>query len=149
MDRLTKWIAVGFGTGYSRVMPGTVGSLLGVPLAWGLMQLETIWIQTVAALLLALAAVPLCGQAEKQMGGKDPQAIVADEFLTVPIVVIGLSHPFALISGFALHRLFDIVKPPPIRQLQGLHGGAGIVIDDFLAAGLALGANHLLMGWLV
>jgi phosphatidylglycerophosphatase A len=43
-----------------------------------------------------------------------------------------------------LHRIFDITKPPPIKQLQHIHGGFGIVVDDFLAALIALGLNHLL-----
>ncbi len=50
----------------------------------------------------------------------------------------------AMLSGFILHRIFDITKPPPIKQLQDIHGGFGIVVDDFLAALIALGLNHLL-----
>lgn len=129
-------------------MPGTVGTLVGLPLAWGLMFLPSLWCQIGTCLLLSLIAIPICGVAEKMIGGKDPGCIVADEYLTLPITVIGLSSPWALLSGFVLHRIFDITKPPPIRQLQCIHGGFGIVIDDVLAALIALGLNHLLFALL-
>ncbi|MEN7972499.1 MAG: phosphatidylglycerophosphatase A [Verrucomicrobiota bacterium] len=144
MKNLVKWIAVGFGTGWSPVMPGTVGTLIGLPLAWGMMYLPSIWCQVGTSLVLTLLAIPICGAAEKIIGGKDPGCIVADEYLTLPITVIGLTSPWALLSGFVFHRIFDITKPPPIKQLQHIHGGFGIVIDDFLAALIALGLNHLL-----
>jgi phosphatidylglycerophosphatase A len=145
MKNLIKWIAVGFGTGLSPIMPGTVGTLVGVPIAWGLMQLHpNAVLQSVICIALTLLSIPICEVAEKIIGGKDPGCIVADEYLTLPITVIGLSSPWALLSGFVLHRIFDITKPPPIKQLQHIHGGFGITIDDFLAALIALGLNHLL-----
>lgn len=142
MKNFIKWIAVGFGTGWSPVMPGTVGTLVGLPLAWGLMQVSDIGMQAALCGAMTLLAIPICGVAEKMIGGKDPGCIVADEYLTLPITVIGLSSPWALLSGFVLHRIFDITKPPPIKQLQHIHGGFGIVVDDFLAALIALGLNH-------
>jgi phosphatidylglycerophosphatase A len=148
MKKLIRWIAVGFGTGLSPVMPGTVGTLVGLPLAWGLMQIPCIWSQIGLCAAFTLAAVPVCGAAEKIIGGKDPGCIVADEYLTLPITVIGLGSPWALLSGFVLHRIFDITKPPPIKQLQHIHGGFGIVVDDVLAALIALGLNHLLFRFL-
>ncbi len=144
MQHLTKWTATGFGLGLSPIMPGTAGTLLGVPLAWGVLLLPTIGCQIGTCLILTLIAVPICGAAEKIIGGKDPACIVADEYLTLPITVIGLTSPWALLSGFVFHRIFDITKPPPIKQLQDIHGGFGITIDDFLAALIGLGCNHLL-----
>lgn len=144
MKNLIRWIAVGFGTGLSPVMPGTVGTLLGLPIAWGVMQVAGIGMQAVICAVLTLLAIPICGAAEKVIGGKDPGCIVADEYMTLPITVIGLSSPWALLGGFILHRLFDITKPPPIKQLQHIHGGFGIVVDDFLAALIALGLNHVI-----
>jgi phosphatidylglycerophosphatase A len=143
-NHLVKWVAVGFGIGLSPVAPGTVGTLLGLPLAWGVMQLSNVWTQSIVCLALTLLAIPICGATEKIIGGKDPGCIVADEYLTLPIVIIGLSSPWALLSGYVFHRIFDITKPPPIKQLQHIHGGFGITIDDFLAALLALGCNHVL-----
>ena len=149
MKNLVKWIAVGFGTGWSPIMPGTVGTLVGLPLAWGLLFLHgQPLLQWGICIALSLIAVPICGLAEKMIGGKDPGCIVADEYLTLPITVIGLTSPWALLSGFVLHRIFDITKPPPIKQLQHIHGGFGIVIDDVLAALIALGLNHVLFHFL-
>lgn len=144
MNKFIKWLAVGFGFGYSKIMPGTVGTLWGLPLAWGLMHLSNVWAQSAICLALTLLSIPICEVAEKMIGGKDPACVVADEYLTLPITVIGLYSPWALLSGFILHRIFDITKPPPIKQLQDIHGGFGITIDDFLAALIALGLNHLL-----
>lgn len=148
MNKLIQWIAVGFGTGWSPVMPGTAGTLVGLPLAWGIMQDPCIWSQIGFCIAMALIAIPICDVAEKIIGGKDPACIVADEYLTLPITVIGLTSSWALLSGFVLHRIFDITKPPPIKQLQHIHGGFGIVVDDVLAALIALGLNHLLFAML-
>ena len=149
MKNFVKWVAVGFGTGLSPIMPGTVGTLVGLPLAWGMMLwVPCVMTQSIICVALTLLAIPICGVAEKMIGGKDPGCIVADEYLTLPITVIGLTSPWALLSGFILHRIFDITKPPPIKQLQHIHGGFGIVVDDFLAALIALGLNHLLFAWI-
>jgi phosphatidylglycerophosphatase A len=145
----TKWnqlVATGFGAGLSPVMPGTVGTVWGIPLAWTVAQIPSLALQIAVCLILTLVAIPVCAAAEQQLGkGKDPGCIVADEYLTLPIVYLGLPFtPWVVLSGFVLHRIFDITKPPPIRQLQNLKGGVGIVIDDFAAALLALAVNHLL-----
>jgi phosphatidylglycerophosphatase A len=143
---LNQQIATGFGFGLSRFMPGTVGTLWGIPLAWGVVQIPSVNLQVAVCLVLTMIAIPICEVAEKQLGkGKDPGCIVADEYLTLPLVYLGLPFtPWMVLSGFVFHRLFDITKPPPIRQLQNLKGGIGIVIDDFAAALLALACNHLL-----
>lgn len=144
--KLNQMLATGFGFGLSRFMPGTVGTLWGIPLAWAVMQIPSLNLQVAVCLILTMMAVPVCEAAEKQLGkGKDPGCIVADEYLTLPIVYLGLPFtPWTVLSGFVLHRVFDITKPPPIRQIQTLKGGVGIVIDDFLAALFALAVNHLL-----
>jgi len=143
---MIKQLATGFGFGLSRFMPGTVGTLWGIPLAWAMFQLPSLTLQVAACIALTLLAVPVCAAAEKQLGkGKDPGCIVADEYCTLPICYLGLPFtPWVIVSGFVLHRIFDITKPPPIRQLQRLKGGIGIVIDDVLAALFALAINHLI-----
>ncbi|MDD3276725.1 MAG: phosphatidylglycerophosphatase A [Kiritimatiellales bacterium] len=145
-NKLNQLFATGFGFGLSRFMPGTVGTLWGIPLAWVVMQIPSVNLQISVCLILTMIAVPICEAAEKQLGkGKDPGCIVADEYLTLPIVYLGLPFtPWVVLSGFVLHRIFDITKPPPIRQIQSMKGGVGIVIDDFLAALMALAINHLL-----
>ena len=144
MDKFTLWLATGFGLGRSAIMPGTIGCLLGLPLGWGLMQIDSIAVQILIASLFVFISIPLCGRAENLIGGKDPQSIVADEYLTLPICMIGFSSPLFLISGFIFHRIFDITKPPPIRNVQTLSGGWGVVVDDLLAALIAWGCNAFL-----
>jgi phosphatidylglycerophosphatase A len=144
-------LATGFGFGLSRFMPGTVGTLWGIPLAWGVAQIPALTLQIIVCIALTLLAIPICAAAEKQLGkGKDPGCIVADEYLTLPIVYLGLPFtPWVVVCGFVLHRIFDITKPPPIRQIQVLKGGVGIVMDDFLAALLALAVNQMVFHLIV
>lgn len=146
-QRLIIAVATGFGLGYMSIASGTFGSLVGVPLALGLTRFS-VWWQVAGALILTALAIPICDAAERLLGGrKDDGRIVADEWMLFPLCVIGLplwEHPWLLIPAFLIARLCDIVKPPPARGLQRLHGGVGIVIDDFIASLYALVINHLL-----
>jgi len=154
MKRLTERImimsATGFGLGYSPVAPGTVGSLWGVLLVL-VLHPHLDWIgQVLLAACLSLLAVPLCDVAERHFGRKDPHCIVADEYLTFSISLIGLPIAWTtwwiLPLAFATNRFFDIVKLPPAYRLQNLPGGWGIVADDVFAALYSLAVNHL--AWL-
>ena len=87
--RLVLALATGFGLGYAPVASGTIGSLPGVVLAVGLAYLP-LWIQVAAAVLLASLAIPICTAAERHFGHKDDGRIVADEYMTFPLCVIGL-----------------------------------------------------------
>lgn len=144
MKIFVKWLATGFGFGLSPILPGTVGTLWGIPLFGAISGLE-LPVQIAACVVFTLIAVPICATAEPLIGkGKDPGCIVADEYLTLPICYLGLPFtPWVILSGFVFHRIFDITKPTPIKQLQNIKGGVGIVIDDFLAALLALACNHI------
>ena len=138
-------IATGFGFGLSPFASGTVGALWGLPLVWGLTLLPWPW-QVAAALTLATLAVPFCALAESWFGHKDDGRIVADEYLTLPLAVIGLplhQAPLMLVVAFVVSRICDIVKPWPARGLQALEGGYGIVIDDVFASFYALAINWL------
>lgn len=144
--RFSVVLATGFGLGYCPVAPGTVGSLWGVLIVL-LAHPRLAWPgQAALALLLSLAAVPICDRAEKHFGQKDPHCIVADEYLTFPISMIGLPVSWAawwiLPLAFATNRFFDIVKLPPADGLQRLPGGWGVVLDDVFAALYSLAANH-------
>ncbi len=143
------WVifATGFGLGLSPVASGTFGTLLGIPLVWALFSWQTDpLVQSVIAALLVMIAIPICDKAEPALGGKkDDGRIVADEYLTLPIVMIGLPlTPVMFLVGFLTHRILDILKPPPARGLQRLNGGLGIVIDDAISSIYALGVNWLL-----
>ena len=144
MKQLSILLATGFGLGLSPVASGTVGTLLGLPLVYGLAQVGALPFQIGVVILLSLLAVPICSVAEKHFQTKDDGRIVADEYLTFPICMLGLPlHPVVLLVAFLSNRFFDIVKIPPAFQLQRLKGGWGIVMDDVVAALYSLAFNHL------
>lgn len=139
MDSIVMWLATGLGTGLSPWASGTVGSLLGVPLAWWLLG-RTRRLQFTLVAMLLVAAVPVCHLAAEALGGKDDGRIVLDEIVAFPLAVLGQSaarHPVALAGGFVVYRFFDATKPPPAAQAEAVPGGLGIVLDDAAAAAMS------------
>lgn len=121
--------------------PGTVGTLAAIPLACAINYMGAIY-GSLCLLILIAVAVLTSGLSRKLMGRKDPPEIVVDEAagFSVTLFLLPLSW-FNLFLGFLLFRLFDISKPFPIRRLEKVKGGFGIVLDDLLAgiyANLAL-----------
>jgi len=150
MRTVIRIVATGFGLGYSPVASGTVASVLGVALAvfLAVTGVPSLW-QAFIAVCLSLLAIAVCDVAEHDFGIKDDHRIVADEYMTFPIVLIGipwLQHPWFILLAFGVTRALDIIKPPPARQIQALKGGTGIVLDDLVSNLYSLGLNHLL--WL-
>jgi len=139
-------LATGLGLGYSPVASGTVGSLLGIPIAAAMVSLGLGW-QVAVVVLLALVAMPICDYAEDHFARKDDGRIVADEYLTFPICLIGLpwiEHLWLLPVAFVVCRVFDIIKPPPAHGIQKLRGGKAVVLDDVFSSLYALLANHII-----
>ena len=143
-----SWIATGLGLGLWLPAPGTVGAAVGSLLAWGIGQLPGMAWQIAAILAVNLVGIPICTAAGRALGGKkDNQAIILDEITSVPLVflfVAPLTIP-TLVAGFLLHRVFDISKPPPARQLERLPEGLGVMADDWAAAIYACAVLHLLI----
>jgi phosphatidylglycerophosphatase A len=160
LDRAAIAIATGLGFGFSPWMPGTVGAIWGLPLAFAVAHLSWPGGQLAAIAACFLVGVPICAVAARALGGKkDPGSIVWDEIASLPIVFLGIA-PQRLgvgdvaaadwriyLAGFVLHRLFDITKPPPAGQAERLPGGWGIMADDAVAAAIACAGLHLL-DWL-
>ncbi len=129
-----------FGIGYLHPGPGTCGSLATM-LLWSAMAyvLPASYRAPVAAALAALVTlvgIPAATRVSRASAKKDPQFVVIDEVAGQLIALI--SAPFAwktFLAAFILFRGFDIVKPPPVRQLENLPEGTGIVLDD-VAAGI-------------
>lgn len=149
-DRLMTFLATGFGVGLLRFAPGTFGALWGLPLAWACAWLPPVG-QAALIVALFLVSVPVCTAAARYIGRKDPGAVVLDEIVSLPVVFFMLpaedwNWKLAL-AGFALHRLFDIAKPPPARQLERLPAGLGIMADDFAAAVYAGLSLRLILWW--
>lgn len=142
-------IAFGFGTGLSPRAPGTVGTLLGIPLVL-LVAPMGFAAHALVALTAFVAGVYVCGESARRLDVHDHGGIVWDEVTGYLITMLAApAEPVWLMLGFALFRLFDIVKPWPIREADhSLRGGLGIMLDDVLAAvyaGTSLYLVHLLL----
>lgn len=131
MNILIKMFALGFYTGLFPFMPGTIGSLAAVLLAWFIQP------NLAQIILLSFLGVYICGQGEKLFAEHDCGKIVYDEFCGMFLAVWGLNTPVQFLAGFLLFRLFDIAKPFPINKSQVLPGGWGVMADDLLAGGFA------------
>ena len=144
-------LAFGFGTGLSPVAPGTVGSLLGVLLAWLTMDLG-LYVQLAVAVAISVAGIWICGESARRIGVHDHGGIVWDEIAAMYITLLFAPPTItAWALAFVAFRFFDIVKPWPIRDLDHrLGGGLGIMLDDLVAALYAvvfLGLYRWLMSW--
>jgi len=143
------FLAFGFGTGLAPFAPGTFGSLPGILLFWLTLDFG-LYVQLGVAVGLALAGIWLCGESARRIGVHDHGGIVWDEIAGMYITL--LAAPVTL-TGWALafvaFRLFDIVKPWPIRDLDhSIQGGLGIMLDDLVAA-LYAAILLALYGWLM
>ena len=143
-------VATFFGAGRIKPGPGTWGSLAAVILwACACLQIPVAshtWAAMVAAAVVTLIGIPAATRAARASGSKDPQFIVIDEVAGQLVALIGVPLGWkTFLAGFILFRVFDIWKPFPIRQLERLPEGTGIVVDDLGAGLYALAIMHLLL----
>ena len=132
------FLAFGFGSGLIKKAPGTFGTLAAVPVYYLLTQ-TNLFIYSMTTVLAVLAGIWICGRAAEKLGEHDFNGIVWDEvagyLLTLWFV------PFSgknILLGFVIFRLFDIIKPWPIKWAdRHVHGGLGIMLDDVLAGIMA------------
>ena len=143
-------IATFFGAGRLKPGPGTWGSLATV-ITWALVSrtLPTPWVVPANLALAGLAiavGIPAASRVSRASGGKDPQFVVIDEAAGQLITLLGAPVAWkSLLVGFILFRAFDIVKPYPIRRLEKLPEGTGIVVDDVAAGLYGLAVMQLLL----
>lgn len=128
-------LALGFGSGLAPVAPGTFGSLVGVALALLVLQAGW-WVALAAAAIASIAGVWICGESARRLGVHDHPAIVWDEVAGMMLVMLAAPATWwGTAMAFVLFRVFDVWKPWPIREVDhGMRGGAGIMLDDILAA---------------
>jgi len=134
--RLSRWIALGLGSGLAPVAPGTFGTLA----AWAAFALLDPWLSDAAWWALIAAGFALgcwaCGRTARDLGVADHSGMVWDEVIAFWAVL--LLVPSGLVSqmvAFFVFRFFDVVKPPPIRHFdKTLKSGFGVMFDDALAA---------------
>jgi len=140
------WLALGLGSGLSPIAPGTAGSAMALLLAWLWLQIlawlgwPLLWPSLSMIALVFVLGVLASDVVCKKLDSHDHGAVVVDEFvgqwlvlLLVPVSISGW------LAAFLLFRLFDIIKPWPIRAAdRHIHGGIGVMLDDVLAAGYAM-----------
>lgn len=128
-------LAFGLGLGLVPVAPGTAGTLLGVLLAWLALDLGFA-LQITLGVSLFGAGIWICGNSSRRLGQHDPGGIVWDEISAMYFTLLVAPPTItAWLAAFVLFRVFDILKPWPIRDLDHrMGGGLGIMLDDLVAA---------------
>ncbi len=138
------FLAFGLGSGLAPKAPGTFGTLAAlpfIPLLWTLSPV----MQIVVVAISFVIGIYLCGKTSEDMGVHDHGGIVWDEFVGMWATILFMPQTWWVVAlGFIWFRLFDIVKPWPIKLLdQHVKGGFGIMIDDVVAAIFAWVALYL------
>jgi phosphatidylglycerophosphatase A len=153
LEPAPRWatlVATFFGIGRLRPGPGSWASAATVVLWAALAYVLSPSLRTPVAIALAVAVtmigIPASTRVARGSGIKDPQFVVIDEVAGQLVALIAVPLAWkSFLAGFILFRAFDIVKPPPVRQLEALPEGTGIVLDDVAAGLYALGFVHLLL----
>lgn len=134
--KVTAFFATGFGTGYLPFVPGTWGTLVGIPVAFLFSQFGNAG-YLIAAVIFILFSIYVAGQYTKNTKNKDPKEVVIDEI--AGFVVAMFLVPFTIqnvLFVFVVFRVLDMLKPWPIEVIdENMKGGKGIVLDD-VAAGI-------------
>ncbi len=146
------FLALGFGSGLAKIMPGTFGTLAALPLVVVLSYYCHFEIYLLVTFVASVLGIWLCGKTADAMQVHDDSSIVWDEVAGMLVTMIAVPLSWStILAGFVLFRFFDIVKPWPISYLdKQVHGGFGIMIDDVLAGVFACLVLHLLLNlsWL-
>ena len=143
-------VATFCGIGRLKPGPGTWGSLATVVL-WGLASsripiASRTWVTVLAAAAATAVGIPAATRVARAWCKKDPQFVVIDEVAGQLVTLIAVPLAWkSFLAGFILFRVFDILKPFPIRRLERLPEGIGIVVDDLGAGLFALAVMHLLL----
>lgn len=142
------FLGFGFGSGLAPKAPGTFGTLTAIPLYWLMAAMPLPWYAAIV-IGLFLAGILICQRCEDRLGVTDHSGIVWDEIVgyLITMAAVPFSWPAAAL-GFALFRMFDILKPWPIRRLdRTVHGGLGIMLDDAVAGVFSAACLHLLRSY--
>ena len=128
------WLAYGFGLGLSPAAPGTVGTLIGIPLFWLVSGLSP-GLYAAVVVALFVPGIFICGQTARDVGATDPGFIVYDEIVGFLVAMYLLPFDWRwLLAGFIAYRVFDIWKPFPVGWVEDKLGlGSGIMADDVIA----------------
>ncbi|ORU91775.1 MAG: phosphatidylglycerophosphatase [Cycloclasticus sp. symbiont of Poecilosclerida sp. N] len=130
-----QMLAFGFGSGLVKKAPGTMGTLVALPLYYTLIQFPKNTYLLILILVI-ISGVWICGKASDEIGVHDHGGIVWDEIAGYLLTMYWVAFSWQnMLLGFVLFRLFDILKPWPINWLdRRVEGGLGIMVDDLVAA---------------
>lgn len=133
------WLAFGLGSGLSPKAPGTVGTIAALPIYWFFMQDLAPWVYALVLLVTFVVGTYACHKTSEDLNVHDHGGIVIDEWvgmwLTLFLAPQGIMW---MLWGFVLFRIFDIIKPWPIKWFdEQVPGGFGIMVDDVIAAVMA------------
>ena len=148
MRKPVHLLAAGFGSGLSPKAPGTAGTVVAIPVYWLVSDLS-LWLYIGLCSALFIIGVWICQRAADDMNSHDHPSIVFDEIVgyLVTMTALPVTWPW-MVAGFTLFRIFDIIKPWPISELdRKVKGGFGIMLDDLVAALFAAALLHLAMRW--
>ena len=136
MNRFFLFFATGFGVGYSPIAPGTMGTLIAIPIYLLLSCIPSPLYELTLVTFLFLS-IWISENGERFFGKRDDPRIVIDEVMGFLVTMLWVPKTILfVVFGFFLFRFFDILKPFPIRHLERrLKGGFGVVLDD-VAAGV-------------
>ncbi|MBD3674396.1 MAG: phosphatidylglycerophosphatase A [Planctomycetaceae bacterium] len=155
-EQIGFWLSIGLGLGLIPIAPGTFGSLLGPVLVGGVQFVLppaaplSYLFQAVIGVVFFLLGVPICEIGARVLGRKDPGAVVFDEIVAFFIVFACIPvTPKSALLGFVLFRIFDISKPWPIRRLELLPGGWGVMADDLMAGVYAFACLAVILQWIL
>ncbi|MCP1659795.1 phosphatidylglycerophosphatase A family protein [Neisseria perflava] len=135
------FLAFGFGSGLAPKAPGTFGTLPALPMAFTLYLLGISgWTLALLCVALFVAGVYICNRAEQELGIQDYGGIVWDEIVAMLLILAFVPFKwYWWLAAFVVFRLFDAVKPWPIKWFDArIHGGFGIMLDDIIAAFMSL-----------
>ncbi len=152
-EERTRWawlLATFFGAGYLKPGPGTWTSAITVLLWWAGARLappaEQWFVAALVGALAVIVGIPACGVVERESGRRDPGFATIDEVAGQMFALVNVPLRWqTLLASFILFRAYDILKPPPIRRIERLEGGAGIVLDDVAAGLYAVITIHVLI----
>jgi len=146
------WLGQGLGSGRIKPAPGTWGTLAGALIWWAIEPALSIEAEIAMVIVASFVGIYLCGRSAELLNVHDDGSIVWDEFAGIWLTYLMLQpgdNLWLWVAGFVLFRIFDILKPWPIRWIdRSVGGGIGIMLDD-LIAGLMAGAVGLLIIYLI
>src|SRR5688572_7480461 len=133
MDRLALFVATAGYVGYAPIAPGTAGSIVGLVLFMVIRWIDSTAVEASVIGVALVVGMWAASKVERQLG-KDPSVVVIDEVVGMLITLAFLDvGPVAMVIGFILFRVLDVIKPFPAGRLEDLHGGPGIMLDDVMA----------------